>query len=166
MAWLRLQSHLRQLRHSSAPAGDNEPTAAVTELAARYARRAYLRAAVLDPGGRAPGLYQPAASVTTGVIAAVREDCVVLDGPHGAELFAVSPATVTWRGTRTSLSALHRGDPVIIRHAANPASPARRLAARIWACIGRAAEPNVAAEGRDQPGGTGRTPRRLAPAEA
>jgi hypothetical protein len=166
MAWLRLQSHFWQLRHSSASAVGSEPTAAVAELAARYARRAYLRAAVLNPGGRAPGLYQPTASVTTGVIAAVREDCVVLDGPHGAELFAVSPATVTWRGARTSLTALHRGDPVIIRHAVNPASPARRLAARIWACIGRVAGPIIAAEGRELLVDTGRTPQRVVLAEA
>jgi hypothetical protein len=163
MAWLRPQSHFWQLRHSSAPASGDEPAGA---SAARYARRALLRAAVFDPGGPGPALYQPAVSVTAGVIAAVREDYVVLDGRHGAELFAVSPATVTWRGTRTGLAALHRGDPVIIRHGADPASPARRLAARIWARIGRVAGPIIAAEGRELLVDAGGSPRRVVLAEA
>jgi hypothetical protein len=166
MAWLQPQSHFWQLRHSSAPSGDGEPAEFSDGLTARYARRALLRAAVFDADGREPGRYQPAASVATGVIAAVREDCVVLDGRHGAELFAVSEATVTWRGTRTSPAALHRGDPVVIRHAADPASPGRRLAARIWARMGRVAGPIVAAEGRELLVDTDRGPRRVVLAEA
>lgn len=139
MAWRRMQSHSGKLRHkaeSGTPDG--------------YARRSLLRAAVF--GARDPGLWahRPAvaASVAIGVLAEVREDAVVLDGPRGAELFAVSPATVTWRGAGAPLAALRPGDPLVIRHQAPDAGPSgRRLAERIWARIGRVAGTIVEARG-------------------
>jgi hypothetical protein len=95
--------------------------------------------------------------VATGVIAEVREDTIVLDGPGGTELFSVFPGTVTWLGARTALSALRSGDQVVIRHSSlGAAAPVRRLAERIWARIGRVAGTIVSAQGREFLVDTGR----------
>lgn len=111
-----------------------------------------MRAAVFGGQTHELRLHQPAvaASVTTGVLAEVREDAVVLDGSRGTEFFAVSTATVTWLGARAPSSVLRSGDPVIIRHRPPDASaPGRRLAERIWARIGRVTGTIVAVRGRE-----------------
>src|SRR6201986_1922433 len=107
MAWWRLQSHLPKMRLT-----DESDTPAL------YARRALLRAAVFDPRDHEPWAHRPAvpATVPAGVLAEVREHAIALDTSRGTELFAVSPATEAWRGSRTAPSALRSGDPVIIRH--------------------------------------------------
>jgi hypothetical protein len=139
MAWRRPQSHLRQVRHMTPIIASWED---LTEsgTSAWYARRAQLRAAVFDTHEHrhwAPRQHR-AASVLTGVIAEVRDDMIVLDGRHGKENVAISPATVTWLGTRAAPSVLRCGDPVILRHRASTANPrAQRLAERVWARIGR-----------------------------
>jgi hypothetical protein len=151
MAWRRPQSHSRQLRHnadSCADCGD----LAQTGTPAWYARRALLRAAVFDTRDHQLWAHRPAvaASVATGVVAAVREDVIVLDNGHGTESVGVSPTTVTWLGARTAVSALRPGDSVIIRHRTVSAGPpVRRLAERIWARMGRVTGTIVAAEGRE-----------------
>jgi len=117
-----------------------------------HGRRALLRATVFDTRDREFWPHRPtiARSVATGIIAGVREDAIVIDGPGGTELFAVSPGTVTWMGARTAPTALRCGDQVIIRHRAlDAAMPARRLAERIWARIGRVAGTIVAVQGRE-----------------
>jgi hypothetical protein len=116
------------------------------------ARRALLRAAVFETRDREFWSHRPAVarSVATGVIAEVREDVIVLDGPAGPELFSISPGTITWLGARTSASVLRPGDQVIIRHRwLDAATPVRRLAERIWARVGRVAGTIVAAQGRE-----------------
>lgn len=138
------------------------------------ARRALLRATVFETRDREFWSHRPAVarSVATGVIAEVREDIIVLDGPGGTEFFSVSPGTVTWLGARTSPSALRAGDQVIIRHRsldADADAPARRLAERIWARIGRVAGTIVAAEGREflvDAGPAGASPRHVVVAAA
>jgi hypothetical protein len=164
MARRRPQSHSRQLRHNadSCPGdGDTPPP----EKPAWPGRRALLRAAVFDTGEQQPWAHCPAAaeSVATGVVAAVREDAIVLDGRDGTESVFISPATVTWLGARTVASALRPGDPVIIRHRTTGTGPlARRLAERIWARIGRVTGTIIAAEGSEflvDAGRGDRTPR-------
>jgi hypothetical protein len=118
---------------------------------ASHARRALLRATVFahdhEFWSQRPAV---ARSVTAGVIAEVREDAIVLDGPAGTEIFSVSPGTVTWMGALTAPSALRCGDQVIVRHRLlDAAMPPRRLAERIWARIGRVAGTIVAAQGRE-----------------
>jgi hypothetical protein len=121
-------------------------------MSARFARRALQRAAVFDTRDHEL-LARPraaAASVAIGVLAEVREDAIALDGGRGTEIFAVSPATVTWLGARTTPTALRSGDPVIIRHRTpDPGTPASRLAERIWACVGRVTGTIVAADGHE-----------------
>jgi hypothetical protein len=115
-----------------------------------HARRALLRAAVFDNRDHEYWSYRPAVarSVTTGVVAEVREDAIVLDGRDGTEFFTLSPGTVTWLGARAAPSALRSGDPVIIRHRTpDSATPMRRVAERIWARIGRVTGTIVAAHG-------------------
>jgi hypothetical protein len=106
-----------------------------------------------------------AASVATGVVAAVREDAILVEGRRGIESVGISPATVTWLGARTTASALRPGDPVIIRHRATEAGQAaRRLADRIWARIGRVTGTIVAADGGEflvDAGRRDRLPRRV-----
>jgi hypothetical protein len=141
MAWWRLQSHLPKVRLN-----DESGTPAW------YARRALLRAAVFGPHDQE--LWPPgpavAATVTTGVLTEVREDTIALDTSRGTELFAVSPATVAWRGAPTSPSALRAGDPVIVRHPAPGAGPPdSRLAERVWARIGRVTGTIIAADGNE-----------------
>ena len=140
MAWRRLQSHTGKVRHI----GDSGTPD-------WYARRALLRAVVF---GQEQELWMRrpavAASVAIGVLAAVREDSIVLDSDRGAERFALSPTSVTWLGARTSPSALRVGDPVIIRHRVPHADqPDRRLAEYIWARIGRVAGRIIAAHGSE-----------------
>lgn len=143
MAWRWLQSHSGKVWHKE-EAGTPD----------WHARRALLRAAVVGGQGQGPELWahQPAvaASVATGVLAEVREDAIVLNGIRGTELFAVSPATVTWLGDRAPLSALRPGDPLIIRHQAPDADTSgRRLAERIWARIGRVTGTILEAQGNE-----------------
>ena len=117
-----------------------------------HARRALLRATVFETRDREFWSHRPAVarSVATGVIAEVREDAIVLDGPGGTEHFSVFPGTVTWMGALTAPSALRCGDQVIIRHRSlDAAAPMRRRAERIWARIGRVAGTIVAAQGRE-----------------
>jgi hypothetical protein len=111
-----------------------------------------LRAAVF--GGQDHEEWAPrpavAASVATGVLAQLRDDCIVLDGSQGTEFFALSPATVIWLGARASPYVLRPGDPVVIRHrAADASAPGRRLAERVWARIGRVTGTIVAARGSE-----------------
>ena len=116
-----------------------------------YARRALLRATVFGQH-RELWMRQPAvaASVAIGVLAEVREDSLTLETDRGTESFALSPATVTWLGARTSPSALRPGDPLILRHhAPDPDLPERRLAEYIWARIGRVAGTIVEARGSE-----------------
>ena len=123
-----------------------------TGSSAWHARRALLRASVFETRDREFWSHRPAVarSVATGVIAEMREDAIVLDGPGGTELFSVSPRTVTWMGALTAPSALRCGDQVIIRHRPlDAAAPVRRLAERIWARIGRVAGTIVAVQGRE-----------------
>ena len=140
--------------------------------AAGHARRALLRATVFETRDREFWSHRPAVarSVATGVIAEMREDGIVLDGPGGTELFSLSPGTVTWLGARTALSALRCGDPVIIRHRSLDAdAPMRRLAERIWARIGRVTGTIVAAQGREvlvDAGHEGGSPRHVVVAAA
>jgi hypothetical protein len=141
MAWRRLQSHSGQVRHTGE-----------SDVPDWYARRALLRAAVFDVQDHELWTHQPAvaASVATGVLAAVREDFIALDGSRGTELFAVSSATTTWLGARVAPSALRPGDQVIIRHRTPDAdTPSRRLAERIWARVGRVTGTIVAADGSE-----------------
>ena len=125
MAWRRPQSHSRQLRQKADTASGHEDPVG-TGSPAWYARRALQRAAVFDSHDQAAWARRPAsaASVAAGVIVEVREEAIVLDGQRGTEWYAISPATVTWLGARTTPSALRSGDPVIIRHAA-PGAGAR-----------------------------------------
>jgi hypothetical protein len=123
-----------------------------TGSSAWHARRALLRATVFETRDREFWSHRPAVarSVATGVIAEVREDAIVLDGPGGTELFSLFPGTVTWMGALTAPSALRCGDQVIIRHRSlDAAAPMRRRAERIWARIGRVAGTIVAAQGRE-----------------
>ncbi len=132
------------------PARSDHPTQ--QGASAWHARRALLRATVFETRDREFWSHRPAVarSVATGVIAEVREDVIVLDGPGGTGFFSFSPGTVTWLGARTSPSVLRPGDQVIIRHRSlDDATPARRLAERIWARVGRVAGTIVAAQGRE-----------------
>jgi hypothetical protein len=151
MAWRQPQSHTRQLRQKmDIPASYRD--APQPRAHAWHARRALLRAAVFETRDHELWSHLPsvARSVAIGVIAEVRADAVVLDGRGGTECFEVSPDTVTWLGARTAPSALRCGDPVIVRHlATDPDAPARRLAERIWARIGRVTGTIVAAQGRE-----------------
>jgi hypothetical protein len=120
--------------------------------------------------------------VTTGTIAEVREEAIMLDGQRGLEAYAISAATVTWMGARAEPSALRPGDQVIIRHAALGSGipgagapggrlPAPRLAERIWARIGRVSGTIIAASDSEFLVDTGRQDRAprlvvLAPASA
>jgi len=171
MAWRRPQSHSRQLRHNANTCADCGDLAQ-TGSPAWHARRALLRAAVFDTRDQQLWAHRPAvaASVATGVIAAVREDVIVLDGQHGTESVGISPATVTWLGARTATSALRPGDAVIIRHSAvSSGPPVRRLAERIWARIGRVTGTIIAADGREflvDAGRRDRKPRRVVVAAA
>jgi hypothetical protein len=139
---------------------------------ASHAHRALLRATVFETRDREFWSHRPAIarSVATGVIAEVREDVIVLDGPGSTEHFSVSPGTVTWLGARTSTSALRPGDHVIIRHRSLDAdAPTRRLAERIWGRIGRVAGTIVAAQGREfmvDPGPAGGSPQHVVVAAA
>ncbi|HVT69069.1 MAG TPA: hypothetical protein VHF26_15065 [Trebonia sp.] len=129
------------------------------------ARRALQRAAVFDsPEQRPPVRCAAAKSVATGIVAAVREDAIIVAGRDGTESLDLSPATVTWLGARTAPSALRPGDPVIIRHQAAGAGSGRRLAERIWARIGRVTGTIIAAEGEEglvDVGRRDRVPRRV-----
>ncbi len=151
MAWRQPQSRSRQLRKKmDNPARYRDPNQ--PRGPAWHARRALLRAAVFDARDHELWSRRPpvARCVTTGAIAEVREDAVVLDGRGGTECFAVTPGTVTWLGARTAPSALRSGDPVIVRHRVTDAdAPSRRLAERIWARIGRVTGTIVAAHGRE-----------------
>jgi hypothetical protein len=132
------------------PASSDHVTA--QGASAWHARRALLRATVFGTRDREFWSHRPAVarSVATGVIAEVREDVIVLDGPGGTEPFSISPGTVTWLGARTSPSVLRPGDQVIIRfRSLDAAAPMRRLAERIWARVGRVAGTIVAAQGRE-----------------
>ncbi len=166
MAWRWPQTHSRQFRHDSDGCASTEDLPA-PEKAAWPGHRALLRAAVFDSSEQLPWAHRPAAaaSVTTGVVAAVREDALIVEGRHGIESVGLSPATVTWLGARTTPSALRPGDPVIIRHRSTDAGPpARRLAERIWARIGRVTGTIVAAEGGEflvDAGRQDRLPRRV-----
>src|ERR1700722_3972221 len=151
MAWRQPQSHSRQVRQKmEIPASYHHATQ--SRVPAWHARRALLRATIFDTRDHELWSHRPgvARSVAIGVIAEVREDAVVLDGGDGTECFAVSPRTVTWLGARTAPSALRPGDPVIVRHRApDDGAPARRVAERIWARIGRVTGTIVAAQGRE-----------------
>jgi hypothetical protein len=139
MAWWRLQSHLPKVRLTDE-----------SDTHAWYARRALRRAAVFDTRDHELWAHRPAvaATVATGVLAEVREHAIALDTSRGTELFAVSPATVTWLGASATHSALRSGDPVIIRHRTPDASmPTCRVAERIWARIGRVTGTIIAADG-------------------
>jgi hypothetical protein len=117
-----------------------------------HARRALLRATVFDTRDHEfwSLRHTVARSVAIGVIAEVREDAVVLDDRGVAECFAISSSTVTWLGARTAPSALRSGDPVIVRYrTTDSGGPARRIAERIWARIGRVTGTIVAAQGRE-----------------
>jgi hypothetical protein len=171
MAWRRPQSHSRQLRHKASSSADHGELAE-TDIQTWYARRALLRAAVFDTRDQQLWAHRTpvAASVATGVIAAVRDDVLVLDSSHGTESIGVSPATVTWLGARTGVSALRPGDAVIIRHRTVSAGPpVRRLAEYIWARIGRVTGTIIAADGREflvDAGRRDRAPRRVVIAAA
>jgi hypothetical protein len=156
MAWRRLQSHSGQLRHNEERHGEErrgeQRHREESGTPDWYARRARLRAVVFDAQDGERWAHQPAvaASVATGVLAEAREDIVVLDGDRGTEIFALSPATVTWLGAPASPSVLRPGDPLVIRHRApNADAPGRRVAEHIWARIGRVAGTIVAADGRE-----------------
>ena len=161
MAWRRPLSHSRQFRHNAdGCAGEDDPPPGWP------GRRALQRAAVFGSGEQPPATDRPAAtSVATGIVAAVREDAIVVAGRDGTESLGLSPATVTWLGARTAPSALRAGDPVIIRHrATDAASPARRLAERIWARAGRVTGTIIDAEGGEvlvDAGRRDRVPRRV-----
>jgi hypothetical protein len=151
MAWRRLQSHPSKLRQKVGiwVGYGNLPESGAP---ARYARRALLRAAVFDTRDHDLWPYRPATaeSVASGVLAEVREGAITLSSSRGTELFALSPATVTWLGARTTPSALHSGDPVIIRHRTpDPNMPDFRLAERVWARPGRVTGTIVAADGHE-----------------
>ena len=165
-----MQSHFWQLRQSADTPGDADDRV-VTDGLAQYARRARLRAAVLQTADSEQWTYRAVAeSVATGTVADVRDDFIAIDSRRGTELFTTSSATVTWLGARTALASLRRGDTVTIRHAAtDPATPGRRRAEHIWARIGRVTGTIITAEGREllvDDGRPGRSPRRvvLAPA--
>lgn len=109
-----------------------------------------LRAAVFETRDQELWTHRPAiaASVSTGMVAEVRDDAIAVDGENGTEFFSVSTATVTWLGARASPSALRPGDPVIVRHrAVDAAAPTRKHAERIWARVGRVTGTIVAADG-------------------
>jgi len=170
MAWWRLQSHSGQVR-SNAGISVISQNSRESGAAARFARRALLRAAVFET--RDPELWtrRPAiaAFVATGVIAEVREEVIVVGSERGTEVFGISPATETWLGAKASPSALRPGDPVIVRHRTLDAAPTRRHAERIWARIGRVTGTIVAAEGPEFLVDTGRgnaPPRRVVIADA
>jgi hypothetical protein len=117
-----------------------------------YARRALLRAAVFDTRDHELWAHRPAvaASVITGVIGEVRDDLVVIESRQGTELVTVSSDTVTWLGARAAVSALRCGDTVTVRSRTTvPGPPARRLAERIWARIGRVTGTIIAADGEE-----------------
>ncbi len=143
-----------------------------TGTAAWYARRALLRSAVFDTSDHELWAHRPAVagSVLVGVVTEVHEDAMVIDTRHGPEVVTVSPATVTWLGARTAVSALRPGDTVIVRHTTvNAGSSPRRLAERIWARIGRVTGRIIAAEGREflvDAGRHDRAPRRVVVATA
>lgn len=129
MAWRRLQSHAGKVRQ--------KPDSGT---AYQYARRSLLRAAVFGAPDHDPAPPGPAVarSVTAGLLTEAREDVIVIETGHGAELFAVSTDTVTWRGGRVPVSGLRPGDPLVIRHQ-DPGGgpPGRRVAERVWARAGR-----------------------------
>ena len=141
-------------------------------MPAWHARRALLRAAVFDTRDHELWAHRPAvaASVITGVITEVREDIVVLETRSGTEFVTVSPATVTWLGARAAVSALRRGDTVVIRcRTVDAGQPARRLAERIWARIGRVTGTITAVEGDEvlvDAGRHDRSPRQVVVAAA
>ena len=141
-------------------------------MPAWHARRALLRAAVFDTRDHELWAHRPAvaASVVTGVITEVREDIVVLESRSGTEFVTVSPATVTWLGARAAVSALRRGDTVVIRcRALDAGRPAGRLAERIWARIGRVTGTISAVEGDEvlvDAGRHDRSPRQVVVAAA
>jgi hypothetical protein len=149
MAWWRLQSHIGQVRRKAGVRAIPD-IPAESDPQARFARRALLRAAVFGSRDQEPWAQPLAAatSVAAGVIEEVREDAVAVDGGHGAELFGVSSATVTWLGACAPASALRRGDPVVIRYRAAEARGPRQ-AERIWARAGRVTGTIVAVSGRE-----------------
>jgi hypothetical protein len=171
MAWLRPQSHSRQLRHKVDTCADHGDLA-TAGTPAWYARRALLRSAVFDTRDHELWAHRPAvaASVVTGVIVDVRDDILILDSRHGTEFVTVSSSTVTWLGARTAASALRRGDTVIVRHGdGDTRRPGRCQAERIWARIGRVTGTIIAAEGREflvDAGRHDREPRRVVVAAA
>jgi hypothetical protein len=151
MAWWRLQSHTGQVRFKSGIRAIRNDHAE-SGISPRFARRALLRAAVFET--RDQELWTPwvttAASVATGVITEAQEDAIMVENDHGIEFFDVSPATVTWPGTRTSPSVLCPGDPVIVRYQTPDATaPTRKHALRVWARPGRVTGTIVAADGRE-----------------
>jgi hypothetical protein len=171
MAWRRPKTHFRQLRHlvnTCAQCGDLGE--AVTP--AWYARRSLLRAAVFDTRDHELWVHRPAvaSSVITGVVAQVREDILVVESRQGMEFLTTSSATKTWLGSRAAVSALRHGDPVVVRYRTTDAGPpARRLAERVWARIGRVAGTIIAAQGEEllvDAGRHDRTPRRVVIAAA
>jgi hypothetical protein len=166
MLWRRPESRSRQLRHlvnTCAQCGDLGEAG----TPAWYARRSLLRAAVFDTRDHELWAHRPAvaASVITGVIAEVREGIVVLESRQGTEFVTVSPATVTWLGSRAAVSALRCGDQVVVRYRTTDAGPpVRRLAERIWARIGRVTGTIIAAQGEEllvDAGRHDRTPRQV-----
>ena len=127
---------------------------------------------MFDTSDHALWAHRPAVagSVLIGVVTQAREDAIVLETRDGTEVVTVSPATVTWLGARTAVSALRPGDTVIVRHNTVAAeSRPRRLAERIWACVGRVTGRIIAADGREflvDAGRHDRAPRRVVVAAA
>src|ERR1700761_8894996 len=113
MAWLRPQSHSRQLRQPPASPADHAELPEPGVTARRSQRRAAVFGAGRDP--REPDRPDTAAAVATGLLAAARDDGILLDTRAGTEFFAVSPDTVTWLGAPVTPEALRRGDPVTVR---------------------------------------------------
>jgi hypothetical protein len=177
MTWRRAQSHMGQVRrkpHFSESCDDP----ADSDAAARYTRRPLLRAAIFDSaafephGTNRPATATPAVTVVTGVLTEVTQHAIVVKGPDGDQLLALSPGTVCWLGARVSPSALRAGDPVIVRRRKHPqpdGDPTTGIAERIWARIGRVAGAIVAVRGLDllvDTGQLGGEPERVVIAEA
>jgi hypothetical protein len=125
--------------------------------AARYERRAMLRAAVLGTAHPAPTAR--AGMVVTGVLAEVGPHAIVVHADGGERFLTISPSTVTWLGARVTPSALRAGDPVIVRRRPHHASTdgwTAGVAEHIWAAIGRVTGTIVAGRGREFLVDTGR----------